>query len=80
MARTAAILSNYTTHVYNAGMSKEHSFSLAASGRRPSQLGDHLTQEKLSNAQRLPAEARLLLALELSDACLEFQRTCSKTP
>ncbi|MCA9471966.1 MAG: hypothetical protein MRJ96_13420 [Nitrospirales bacterium] len=58
-------------------MSTEHS-SQAPSGRRPSHLGERLTQEKLSNAQRLPAEARLLLALELSDACLELQRTCSK--
>ncbi len=61
-------------------MSKYDSSSGNGSGRRPSQLGDRLTQEKLSNAQRLPAEARLLLALELSDACLELQRTCSKKP
>ncbi|WP_447971375.1 hypothetical protein [Nitrospira sp. M1] len=61
-------------------MSTEYPSSPPSSGRHPCQSGDRSTQEKLSNTQRLAAEARLLRALELSDASLELQRTCLKKP
>ena len=50
------------------------------SGRRSSRLGDYLAKKKLEDARRMSAEQRLLLALDLSDICLELQRACSAKP
>ena len=49
-------------------------------GRRPSRLGDYLAKKKLEDARRMSPEQRLLLALDLSDICLELQRACSAKP
>jgi len=45
--------------------------------RRPSRLSGWLTSKKIEEARRMTPEERLLLALELSDFCLELQLACS---
>ena len=45
--------------------------------RRPSRLSGWLTSKKIEEARRMTSEERLLLALELSDFCLELQLACS---
>jgi hypothetical protein len=56
---------------------KSSSLRLNAS-RRPSKLGDVLTQRKIDEARRLTPEQRLLVALELSDAAAAFHRAGSE--
>ncbi|WP_145976241.1 hypothetical protein [Nitrospira moscoviensis] len=46
--------------------------------RRPSKLGERLTQQKLDGARRLTPEQRLRLALDLSDAAVALRHACSK--
>ena len=48
--------------------------------RRPSRLGEQLAQHKIAEAQKLTAEQRLLIALELSDSAATPQHTCSNKP
>ncbi|MGH7771811.1 MAG: hypothetical protein ACREQA_06195 [Candidatus Binatia bacterium] len=45
--------------------------------RRPSRLSGWLTSKKIEEARRMNPEERLLLALELSDFCLELKLACS---
>ena len=45
--------------------------------RRPSRLSGWLTSKKIEEARRMTPEERLLLALELSDFCLELHLACS---
>jgi len=58
-------------------MSTNQSSTPTRPARRPSALGERLTREKIEEARALSPEQRLLLALELSDTCLELQRSCS---
>jgi hypothetical protein len=53
---------------------------LTHSARRPSPLSKRLTQVKLTEVQQMTPTERLLLALELSDTCLELQRACLPKP
>jgi len=48
--------------------------------RRPSRLGKQLAQHKIAEAQKLTAEQRLLIALELSDSAATPQHACSNKP
>lgn len=45
--------------------------------RRPSRLSGWLASKKIEEARRMTPEERLLLALELSDFCVELQLACS---
>lgn len=45
--------------------------------RRPSRLSGWLSSKKIEEARRMTPEERRLLALELSDVCLELKRSCS---
>ena len=63
--------------VYNTGMNSHEPSPLNRLARRPSALSELLAHEKLAEARRMSPEERLLLALELSDTCLELQRMCS---
>lgn len=56
-------------------MSPNQSPSPTRPSRRPSPLSERLTQEKLEEARALSPAQRLLLALQLSDTCLELQRS-----
>jgi uncharacterized protein YciW len=47
--------------------------------RRPSQLGQQLSDEKIERARRQTPEERLAIALYLSDVCYELKR-CSPKP
>ena len=58
-------------------MSNNQSPSPTRPTRRPSPLSERLTQEKLEEARALSPTQRLLLSLQLSDTCLELQRSCS---
>jgi len=58
-------------------MSINQSSTPTRPARRSSVLGERLTQEKLEEARALSPTQRLLLALQLSDTCLELQRSCS---
>lgn len=61
-------------------MNQKSVLSAINGSRRKSVLGDHLGKAKLNAARRLTPEERLLIALELSDAALLLQHTCSKKP
>jgi hypothetical protein len=48
--------------------------------RRPSKLSQWLSNQKIEQAGRMTPEARLMIALHLSDFCLELNRSCSRKP
>ena len=45
--------------------------------RRPSKLSERLSHEKIERARRMTPEERVMVALYLSDFCLELSRACS---
>ncbi|MDC8448436.1 MAG: hypothetical protein LV473_08765 [Nitrospira sp.] len=47
--------------------------------RKPSKLGQQLSDEKIERARRQTPEERLAIALNLSDICYELNR-CSPKP
>jgi hypothetical protein len=64
--------------MYNARMAgRFEEPGVASSDRRKSALSEQLSQEKLDNLRLMSPTERLVLALELSDTCLELQRACS---
>ena len=58
-------------------MSINQPLSPTRPARRRSPLRERLTLEKLEEARALSPTQRLLLTLQLSDTCLELQRSCS---
>lgn len=50
------------------------------SSRRTSSLGEALVEMKFERARSMSPEERLLVALELSDLCMELQRACYVKP
>ena len=57
-------------------MKRDELFDAMPLERRLSKLGSRLTSQKLEDAKMMSPEQRLLLALKLSDVCLELRRAC----
>jgi hypothetical protein len=47
---------------------------------RPSRLGELLRQARIERARRMSPQERLLLALDMSDLCLDLHHACSVKP
>lgn len=48
--------------------------------RRPSKLSQWLSNEKIEQARSMTPEKRVMVALHLSDFCLDLSHVCSRKP
>ncbi|ULA63389.1 MAG: hypothetical protein LZF86_110084 [Nitrospira sp.] len=56
------------------------SYEVLEQTRRHSPLGKQLESERHAAVLKLSPEERLILAIELSDACWHLREACSKKP
>ena len=65
------------TYCIRAGVNPRQPTILAGFQRRPKKLSERLAHEKIEWAGRMTPEERVMVALYLSDFCLELSRVDS---